>query len=169
MSDRTKLLKTIMAMAEIYGRTMGVEAAELYLDDLEYYPPAAVQEALKRCRKELPRFPTISDIIARIDDGRPGADEAWAMVPKDEYQSVCWTEEMTEAYYACSSLIGSDDYAARQAFREKYLKLISDARAQYRPVEWSISFGQDKNHRETVLLEATQKKRIELDLNHYFF
>src|SRR3989337_1649806 len=55
---------------------------------------AAFAEDLRANPGNFPPIP--SAIIAIIDqlrpDGRPGADEAWAMIPRDEYTSVVMTE-----------------------------------------------------------------------------
>jgi hypothetical protein len=158
--NKIKIMEILAAMAEIHGRNMSDKAIKLFLMDLENYREDCVLKALERCRKELPRFPTLSDIITRIDDGRPGADEAWAMVPKSEQESVVWTEEMAQAYLVCAPLIGEDNIAARMAFKQNYEKAIAESRANFKPAKWVASFGFDKNHRISTLIEAIEKGRI---------
>ena len=58
----------------------------------------AVLKALTRCRREVKGMLTIQDVVSRIDDGRLGVEEAWAMMPFSESQSVVWTEEMAQAF-----------------------------------------------------------------------
>jgi hypothetical protein len=156
-----QLLLTLAAMTEQYERQMTTQALELLLFDLSPYPVPAVLKALQRCRKELSKFPTVKEIIARIDDGRPGVEEAWAMVPKDEATSCVWTFEMAQAYSACASLIDSDRIGARMAFKEKYEELVNEARSTGKRAAWSISIGSDKVQRERVVIEAVNKGRIE--------
>lgn len=155
-----QLITTLKAMSEIYGKELTPAAAQMILEDLKGFPTFEILKALSKCRKELSRFPTISDIISRIDDGRPGVEEAWGMIPKDEYSSVIWTEEMAIAYSAAAPLIQQDHIAARLAFKEKYEKLITEAKANGSRAKWSASFGFDRNHRETVVFEAISKNRI---------
>lgn len=158
--SRNDLLKAIAVTAEIYGRHVSENAARVFMMELEGYPEHAVLAALSRCRKELRQFPSIADIIIRIDDGRPGADEAWAMLPKSEDESVVWTEEMAEAYGLVHDLIHKDQTAARMAFREAYSKLLADVRANQVPVKWTASLGQDPGRRERVLKDAVQRGRL---------
>lgn len=157
------VVKVLMIMAQLTGKTFAsAEPAELLAADLADYPAPAVLVALARCRKELRSFPTLADILARIEDGRPGAEEAWAMIPRDEDGSVVWTSEMAEAFGTARRLL-PDEVAARMAFRETYLKLLADARAERRPARWEVSLGMDKNGRVAALQEAVRKKRIGQD------
>ena len=159
MSD---VLKTLTVMAEIYGRALSKDAAKLLLSDLAGYSEKQILLALQRCRRELPRFPTLAEIVERIDDGRPGVEEAWAMVPKSEDESVVWTEEMATAFSAAAPLIGEDNVAARLAFKESYAREVRRARDEKRLPKWSTSLGHDKRHRESMLNEAVMKCRISL-------
>lgn len=158
-----RLVEAVIATAEIYGRQMSRMAAEMLLEDLSGFPAEAILSALSRCRKELRTFPTVADILARIEDGRPGVEEAWAMIPKDERDSVVWTGEMSEAFGAIRVLLDSDAVAARMAFKEAYLKLLADARATRKPAKWSVSLGFDKRGREAALRDAVVKGRLSLD------
>lgn len=154
------LIEEIKATAEIYGKQMSEMAAILLIGELKAFPESAVQFALGKCRKELRTFPTLADIISRIDDGRPGPEEAWAMIPKDEYSSVVWTEEMAEAFGVARGMIETDEIAARMAFRETYSKLLAASRSAGVPVKWTPSFGVDKESRAAAVELAVQKNRI---------
>lgn len=154
------VLKTLTAMSELYGRVMSKDAARLLLSDLDGYNEIEILKALHRCRRELSRFPTLAEIIERVDDGRPGIEQAWAMVPKNEYESVVWTDEMAAAYYVAAPLIDQDRIAARQAFKEAYAGELRRAREAKRPARWTASLGHDKNHRDAALLEAVAKNRL---------
>lgn len=106
--------------------------------------------------------PKPADIVAQIDglvadDGRPGAEEAWAMACRasDEAETVVWSEEMAQAFAVCQPLLEiGDQIGARMAFKESYQRQVEDARRIRRPVSWSASLGHDQAKRNTALLEA---------------
>src|SRR5690606_4651260 len=112
-------------------------------EDLAEFDQAAVLAALGRCRLELQGGLRASDIIARLDDGRPGAREAWEMMPRSEAGSVVWTEEMVQAWSAVASRMASDPEGAREAFCKVYLDAVQAARLDRRPVRWTPSLGSD--------------------------
>lgn len=109
------------------------------------------------------RFPpTPADVIAQIeglvaDDGRPGAEEAWAMCSNadDESETVVWSAEMSQAYSVASSLMQAGDHiGARMAFKEAYSRLVDAARRERKPVAWSVSLGHDASKRQAALMAA---------------
>lgn len=152
--------KALAATAAIYDRRLSADAVQLILEDLAGYPVPALLMALARCRKELRTFPTVADIVARIDDGRPGPEEAWAMVPKSEAESVVWTTEVRDAFAAARPLIDEDPIAARMTFLEVYRKLLAEARAAKKPPRWEPSLGLDAMARERVLRKALDQGRL---------
>jgi len=156
-----ELLKGFAILAQMFGRDMSQtpEVLDVYLRELSAYPAPAVSEALRRCMRECRTFPALSEILARMDDGRPGAEEAWAMLPKGEGASVVWTDEMARAS-AIASPISADPIAARMAFREAYVRLLAEARAQRRPACWRVSLGHDPIDRERALRDAVDKRRL---------
>src|SRR5580692_1153047 len=93
-----EIIQIVKATGEIYGRTVSDAAATMFLVDLAGFNSEEIKAALAKCRKELKTFPSVADVISRIDDGRPGIEEAWALVPKDEEGSVVWSDEIAEAY-----------------------------------------------------------------------
>lgn len=159
-----ELIEALAVTAELCGREVSPAAARVLLSDLEGFPEHQVMGALKRCRREVRGALTVQDIVSRLDDGRPGPDEAWAMIPQDEARSTVWTEEMSLAFgVALPLLIDGDRTAARFAFREAYTKLIGEARDARRPVSWSPSLGTDAQGREIALREAVEKGRMSLE------
>ena len=80
------VLAAIAVCAELTGTVLSKPAARIFAQDLSTQPKPAVLRALERCRRELRGRLTLSDVLDRIamEDGRPGADEAWAMCPMDE-------------------------------------------------------------------------------------
>lgn len=155
------LLQAIAVTAELTGTQLSQPAARVLAEDLSRYPEKQVLGALVRCRKELRGRMSVADVIARLDDGRPGAEEAWAMIPRDESGSVVWTDEMRFAYGVAAPLIEEGDLVAgRMAFLENYRALVQKARDESIPVRWEPSLGWDARGREGVLLEAAQKGRL---------
>jgi len=153
------LVLVVKAMGEIYSRTVSDAAAMMFLADLSSYPSDQIKIALQKCRQELRAFPTVADVLARIPDGRPGVEEAWAMIPKDEESSVVWTDEMAEAMASARPLLmEGDPVAARMAFKETYTKLVSANRGK--PVRWWASFGFEKSGREAVVRDAVDRGRL---------
>lgn len=161
--DDQELIGIVKATGEIYSRQVSPVAARMFLEDLSGFSSAQIKAALSKCRLELKSFPTVADIVARIDDGRPGVEQAWAMLPKDDRDSVVWTDEMAAAFNVVRGMIDSDPIAARMAFKETYSRLLADARASRRPPNWNASLGHDYHGREAALREAVQRRRITIE------
>jgi hypothetical protein len=160
----SRVLEAIAVTAELCGRVFSPGAARQFAADLSAYPEAQVLGALERCRREVRGVLSLADVISRLDDGRPGADEAWAMIPRDESQSVVWTDEMAVAYGVARHLLDEGEpIAARLAFRECYAQLVTLARCERRPAQWRLSPGRDPASREQVILDALEKGRLTRD------
>jgi len=109
--------------------------------------------------------PSPSDLIAQIEgfltnDGRPGAEEAWAMVVRafDESETIVWTQEMALARQIAQPIMDmGDEVGARMAFKESYSRLIESARKERKPAEWSASIGLDVNKRQSALMDAEMR------------
>lgn len=164
MGTESQLIEALAVTAELTGTQISPGAAKVLAMDLAAYPPQQVIAALARCRRELKGRLTVAEIVNRLDDGRPGPDEAWGMIPRAEEATVVWSDEMRAAYGAAAPLLAEGDRAgARAAFREAYIAAVADARAQAIPVEWQVSLGHDKAGREGAILEAVQKGRLTHD------
>jgi hypothetical protein len=158
-----QLIQAVAVTAELCGRTFSPEAAAVFVNDLDGLDELAVASALKRCRREVRGTLTVQDVVSRINDGRPGPDEAWAMLPKDEDTTVVWSEEMREAWGVAIPLLEfGDKVGARFAFREAYMARVNAARDARRPPNWIASLGHDKRGREHVLAEAVSAGRLSL-------
>lgn len=161
MSASKALVQAVAVTAELTGTVLSPAAARVFCGDLGRYPEHQVMGALNRCRREVRGRLTLQDVIGRLDDGRPGPEEAWAMIPKDEYGSVVWTDEMAAAFGVALPLLSDGDaVAARMAFLEHYRKAVMLARDAGQPVKWTPSLGQDAGSREGALIEAVRKGRI---------
>lgn len=155
------LQDAIAATAELCGAPLSKPALAMLALDLDAYPPPAVMAALRRCRMEHRGRLTAEAVISRIDDGRPGPEEAWAMIPRDEDGSVVWTDDMAAAYGVAAPLLAQGEpIAARMAFLEHYRAAVAKARLDGIPVRWWPSFGRNVMDRERALTDAADKGRI---------
>lgn len=156
-----QIAEALAVTAELTGTQISPGAARVLAQDLAAYPKAQLLGALSRCRRELKGRLTVAEIVNRLDDGRPGPDEAWAMIPRGEEETTVWTEEMATAYGAAAPALADGDRAAgRAAFREAYIAAVADARANAKPVAWQVSLGHNRAGREGAILEAVQKGRL---------
>lgn len=150
-----------MVTSELCGRTFSDGAGRIFMADLEKYPEPHVLASLERCRKEVRGALTLADVIGRLEDGRPGPDEAWSMLPMSELDTAVWTDEMRYAFGFVSEMIEAGDrVAARMAFRENYMRRVSKARDLGLPVRWEQTLGHDVAAREPALLKAIEDGRI---------
>jgi hypothetical protein len=147
------------------NKIVGAGAKSLFFMAMSKYPLSAVRAALSaHCLdRARGRFtPKPADLIDQIEmasekDGRPGAEEAWAiaLTSIDESDTVVWTQEIAEAFATCRPVLDSSGtISARKAFVEIYTRLVTSARAAYRPPEWSASLGWDKTKQSAVLARA---------------
>lgn len=153
------VVKALGVAAELMGQEVSAMALQVMAGDLAAYPETAVLAAIQRVRRECRRL-VLADIIERIDDGRPGPEEAWQMLPRDEAASAVWTEEMARA----SAGIDLDDrVAGRMAFLEAYRKAVAQARDRGEPVRWWPTLGTDPHGRKTAVEEAVRQGRLTLE------
>lgn len=160
----TDVVKAITVTAELTGASMSGAAIAVMTQDLMVaYPEEAIIAALTRCRRELTRPLTAGAVFERLceNDGRPGIEEAWAMCPKTEADSVCWTLEMREAYSIARSLSDNgDSIGARMAFKDAYERLVRESRDNGFPTTWELSLGWDAGSRQKAVEKAVQVKAI---------
>lgn len=157
-----EILQALGVVCELTGTKLSEAATRVFADDLSLYPEEQVLGALARCRKEIRGRLTLTDVISRLDDGRPGPEEAWAIISSalaDERITVVWTEEMALASGPARAII-EDRVAARMAFLESYRRLVQRARDDGEPVRWSQSLGYDVHARAGPLLEAVRLGRL---------
>jgi hypothetical protein len=144
------------------------EVISVWWNALDEYEFAYVREAFAIHIKKGEFAPRPAHILAILDvlqpDGRPSADEAWAMIPKDEAKSVVWTDEMAEAMGIAQPLINQgDNIAARMAFKSAYERIVESNRASGIKPKWLASLGQDKAGRDPVLEEAVRLGRLDAE------
>lgn len=158
----SKLLEALAVMAEITGTDWSKPTVQVIERELSAYPEKDALAAVTRCMSELSRKVTLADILDRLPSQHPGVEQAWSLVSKvmnNEQISICWTDEMREAYGAAAPL-ADDLVAARMAFKEMYTRLVSEARAKRALPSWSVSLGYDTAMRDECVREAAQKNLI---------
>lgn len=156
-----RLLEELAATVELCGSTYSPAAARILAADLEGFPEPAISRALRRCRLEVKGRLTPAEIISRIDDGHPTAEEAWSLIPRTEEASAVWTDQMREAYFVARPLLEArDQVAARMAFKERYSVLLAEAREHKEPPKWTASLGADPHERASVLTHAVEQGRL---------
>ena len=155
------LVEALLLTSEICGQTLSPAAARILAGDLADFDEPAVLGALSRCRLEVQGRLKVADIVVRIADGRPDAEEAWNMLPRDEMASIVWTEEMAQAWGLALPLLEAGDAAgARGIFGDSYARAVQQARIRREPVRWMPSLGSDVKGREAALLDAVSKGRL---------
>jgi len=163
-----RLLENLAATSELMGQSISPLALEYMAKDLKQYPVDTVIEALNKLRRESKGRLTLAAIVEKIEelnpDGRPKADEAWAMIPQDEYASSVMTQEMAEAMGIAQSLLDDGDkIGARMAFRDAYNRIVDANKRNGVQVSWFPSLGWEKSGRIPVLAEAVRLGRLTQD------
>lgn len=158
-SDFKRFSEILSGVFEVYGKERSPTAAALWWKVLERFDLAAVEDALAEHIQTSKFAPTPADIITAMTsrDGRPTADEAWSMIPRDEQASVIWTDEMSKAYGIAAPLLEHGDaIAARRAFIDRYESEVSANRRMGVPVRSWPSWGWDEAGRGVALSRAVE-------------
>jgi hypothetical protein len=153
------------------GHPLSGTAKALFFRSLSQFTVEQVRAALDAHVKDPQRgrfFPRPADVIAQIEglasnDGRPGAEEAWAQAlrARDEAETVVWTAEMSEAWAIAREVFElGDEVGARMAFREAYTRLVDEARRAHMPAAWSVSLGFDTERRAQAITSAVNAGRL---------
>lgn len=159
----SRLLKTTMQVMR--GELPDADVLRLWWAALSGYEFEAVRIAFSQYAQRGKFPPVPADILSILDkmqpDGRPGPDEAWAMVPRDEYTSAVLSEEIAEAMQVAQPLLNEGDaIAARMAFKEAYNRIVERNKMAGIKPKWFPSLGQDQRGREHVLKNAVEKGRL---------
>jgi hypothetical protein len=164
LENEKRLFSDLMdAVLPIYRMEASKETKRLWWEVLKRHGMADVSAAFSEHVSKNGKGITPADInnliAAANPDGRPGADEAWAMLPyQDEAASVVMTDEMAEAFGIAQEV--DDKNGARMAFRDAYNRIVErNKRAGIQP-RWFASLGHDQQGREIVLQEAVRLGRI---------
>lgn len=163
---KSDISRIITGLAEYYDKNLSPSQIKMYVEDLSHLSPDTLAIAVRAYRMNpdnvfFPLPAKLAEAAAKAD-GRPGTEEAWSMLPKDEYTSIVWSDEMRIAFGVAAPLMHEDRIAARMAFKEKYESLVKQARSNAVGVKWSVSYGIDKQGREAAIKEAMDKNRISI-------
>jgi hypothetical protein len=162
-NEKKEFAEFIASIFEIYSAKITPASIMIWTNMMNNYPFSVIKEALLHHVQHSTFAPKPADMINFIKskDGRPSADEAWAMIPRNESVSAVLSQDMLTAMGAAQPLLDEgDQVAARMAFKESYNRLITEARNNSIPVEWFPSLGDDKYGREAVVKEAVRLGRI---------
>lgn len=167
-SEKQQFAKIVRStMLVCGGDAPEADVLRIWWASLQNYDLDNVSEAFSEYAMRGKFAPKPADILGILDrllpDGRPGADEAWAMIPKDEQSSVVMTEEMAEALGVARPLLDDGDkVAARMAFKEAYARIVGANKTAGIKPKWFPSLGADKAGRDLVIAEAVRLGRLSI-------
>lgn len=161
----------IDAAYEMHGKAVTPKAKALFFAAMQRYSLDVVRQALSAhvLDKVNGKFPPVpAHLVAQIEgmtggDGRPGVEEAWAIaLPAiDEQETVVWTEEMRDAFTICRPVLErGDEVGARMAFKDAYLRLVTEAGRHNRPVKWEVTMGHNPAKRAQAIEQAAAVGRL---------
>ena len=160
--QKPEFIQILAGVLASYGKPLPESAIiGAWWANLQAYPMPTVQAAFRAYCDENGEFAPVAAGIAmrcKLMDGRPGAEEAWAIAlsSRDEADTVVWTLECAEAFALCKPVLDmGDEVGARMAFKEAYTRITASARAAGRPAVWSASLGWDMVKRTAVLSKAS--------------
>jgi len=161
-SDFDQFSTIWVSASEIYNISPSDGALTLSFHALAKYDIADIQAAVFDFIANSQYAPKPADIINKLikSDGRPDANEAWAIALNsfDESSTVVLNDEIAAALEYCRDIYqDGDKTGARMAFKETYEKRVATARAEKKPLKWFPSLGHDKASRESVLRDAVVK------------
>lgn len=165
-SDKQQFAQVVRStMLVCGGDAQEADVLRIWWASLLKFDIVEVSAAFSRYAQRGKYAPKPADILEIIDrmkpDGRPGVEEAWARIPKDEHGSAMMTEEMSEAYGIAAPLMNDGETtAARMAFKEAYARIVERNKQAGVSVKWFASLGRDPEMRTTVLQEAVRLGRI---------
>lgn len=169
-SDKKEFAELVRATLKMYRAEADAEVLRLWWAILCRHEIGVVSAGFSAflSDKKSKFQPVPADIIEFIErlvpDGRLGADEAWAMIPRDEHASAVMTEEMAEAMGAAQPLLDEgDQVAARMAFKEAYVRIVENNKLSGIAPKWFPSLGRDPAMREAVMNDAVRRGRLGLD------
>lgn len=153
---------------QMLAKTMGAYSKSLqeagsinsWLEILKPYPMNVIGLAFISYRDENGEFAPVPAGIAKrckLMDGRPTADEAWAiaLTSRNEEDTVVWTSETAEAFSICGPVLNAgDEVGARMAFRDAYNRLVAAARVSWSPASWNVSLGWNTEKRDVAIQRA---------------
>jgi len=153
------------AALPVYRMECSTATKKLWWNLLSPYQIEVVAQAFAEHLRANGDTITPNHIIKQVEricpDGRLGVEEAWAMMARDESETVVVTEEMMEAMRFAQPLLNEGDrIGARMAFKEAYLLIVDNNRRTGVAPKWFPSIGTDKESREKAISEAVRLGRL---------
>ncbi|SAI58970.1 Uncharacterised protein [Bordetella ansorpii] len=152
---------------------LSARAKALFFRAVAHFPLSVVQRAIEAylVDPEEGRYRTMpqpAHVLSQIQraaerDGRPEADEAWAIAlcAQDEDASVVWTDEMARAFAVARGVFASgDEVGARVAFRAAYNRAVHAARHACQPMRWLLSPGRNPTMRDDAMRTAVMEGKL---------
>lgn len=163
----TKLVMMLATTAELMGSELSGVALAYMAKDFQQHDLALMDQALRNVRLNQSKFNQAA-IQREIDnlspDGRPGADEAWALYPHDETASAVISNEIADAMAIAQPLIEEGDMiAARMAFKDAYNRIVTKNKQGGIAPQWFPSLGHDAEGRKHALDHAVERGRLRAD------
>lgn len=168
--DFENFARVLDAAYSLHSKSLNADARALFFASLTEYSLPDVRKAFQAHMKDPQRGqfpPKPADLIAQLQgepksDGRPDADEAWAISFRadDEAETIVWTEECSQAFHRASAV--EDETGRRMAFKSTYTRIVAAARERGEPVRWVKSLGHDVQRRDVVLAQAVRDGRLKL-------
>jgi len=164
-NDKQSFIKLMVATMAVYDKPANSDVIGIWWNALSEHEFPDVRDAFSAHIKRGEFAPRPASIISILNemrpDGRPIADEAWAMIPRDEDASVVMTEEMAEALNVARPLLDTgDQIAARMAFKAAYERLTEANRNAGIKPKWFPSLGHDRQGRDAAINEAVRLGRL---------
>ena len=161
LSDKGEFTAIFKSAMEVYDKALSLDALNIWWATMADLSIEDFRKSMTRHITTSQYFPKPADILSSFrKNDKPGAEEAWAMIPKGEDESVIWTQDMAVAFGAASPLMADGDMiGARMAFKEVYEREL----AKNIPTKWIPSFGRDRSGREAALEQAISLKRLSLE------
>lgn len=171
--DFDSFARVLDAAYSLHSKSLTADARSLFFAALGRYSLAEVRKAFSAHISDPQRGqypPKPADLIAQLQpkvasDGRPDADEAWAIALRsaDEADTVVWTLECAEAFSAARPVLeAGDEVGARMAFKAAYARIVERNRSAGQPARWFASLGFDASRREQVIAQAVREGRLAL-------
>lgn len=163
--QKNSVINSLFVSLDMMGQSMSEQAVEMMATELYRYDFNAVQNAIKKCTRECKYRINLAEIVSRIDDGRPSAEEAWQEVyTLSEHDSKVMTREQQIAFcsvsYALQEATTTDLINCKRAFVEKYNKLCEQAKADAEPVKYVMSMGSDSDGRKAAAVDAVAQGKL---------
>ena len=99
-SEKKEFNNLLVGTFEVYGTKLTAAAIMIWANSMDKYSFSDLKNALSYHIQSSPFAPKPSDLIHIIQaqDGRPSADEAWGMIPRNESVSAIRLGRISETH-----------------------------------------------------------------------